>query len=244
LFETSLESVAPISYSKKIDAAIEQGLLNDYKMFIVYHELEDKTPIYLHKYKETTYYKTERQQHDYLLRKYQQCSNKNGFPFELVNLKLFFKNLSSKEKLAKLFLSTSLKDKKTLIYAGSIKQTKNFDIPPYHSELPKKERENNFNNFCDSKFLHLIDVNGIKESVNIQNLTHVLMMAPDASQNLFLQSLGRALRLIIGDVAQFIILCAKNSQEETWLNKASATIPPDKITKLNYNSHTNTITTA
>lgn len=235
-----LDIVAPISYSMKMDNAIEKGFLNDYNFHILYHDLEKEEKTIAVKYKEQITYYTEQQRYNTLFRKYENSPRVGKFPYELMMLKLFFKNLQSKEAIAKFLLSTSLKDKKTLIYAGSINQTETFDLPSYHSKLPKELRKQNFEDFCNDEFLHLVDVNGIKESVNIPNLTHGLMLAPDASENALKQSVGRFLRLTIGEVANFIVLCAINTQEHKWLDKAIDSIPPEKVTKTYFDMKTQT----
>lgn len=224
----------PISYSKTIDEAIEENLLNDYSIEIIYHKLEDIHKTINIQTKNTNYSQTEELRYKYLINRYNKnrLTSNRKFPFELVQLKQFFKNLQTKENIANNLILTRLKDKKTLIYAGSIEQATNLDLFAYHSKLSKEDRKTNYTNFFNGDITKLVNVEGLRESVSIPNLTDILLLSPDASESAFAQKLGRNLRLTVDQTANFIVLCAKGTIEEEWLNKAISKLDSSKIIKI------------
>lgn len=217
-----------------MDLAIEANLLNDYEIEILYYELDDIKRSVEIKTKNTTYYKTEKEYYNYLYNKYvNRPVSMKKFSYEMLNLKMFFNNLKSKEVLAKKLLDTDLLHKKTLVYAGTIEQAESFKKPTYHSKLSKEIRKKNYEDFYNDKFLHLINVEGLRESVSIPNLTNLLLLAPGASDTALEQKLGRGCRLALNQKATFTILCTKNTIEENWLKKAIINLKLEKIKENN-----------
>ena len=106
-------------------------------------------------------------------------------------LKNVLKGLKSKEDATKYLLEKYLKNYKTLIYAGTIKQSKNMSMDMFHSQMSEDEKWSNYNAFCEGKINWLVNVNSIKEAVSIHNLTHSIVMAPDASWQSLEQILGK-----------------------------------------------------
>lgn len=230
----SLYNIVPISYKKTIDSAISENLLNDYTITVLYHDLSNtelaNIPPHYHGRKNLT--EVEYYSHiNALYEKSKLRPKKAAFSYELGLLKLFFKNLKSKEILAKTLLNKKLKDRKVLVYAGSIEQSENFNLKCYHSNLSKEERKQNYSDFFNDKFKHLINVEGLREAVSIPNLTDLLLLSPDASYSAFEQKLGRGCRLAVNQKANFIVLCAKNTIEEFWVEKAIKNLDIKKIQK-------------
>lgn len=220
-------NICPISYLKGIDTSIENELINDYHITIIMHELSDEQYV-----KYGNAWQSEKQKYGWLYKCYLNCNKtRKKFPFELMNLKRFFKNLRSKEDIAEKLLE-HIKGK-VLIYAGSIDQAQMMQRYCYHSDLSKDERAANLKRFINGEIDALVNVAGIRESVNIPGLKYGVIMAPDASQNAFEQTVGRFSRLVIGDVAQVFVLCAKGTIEEVWINKAIKHLDSTKISKLN-----------
>lgn len=225
-----LYNICPISYKKSLDDSIEQSVVNNYNITIIYHKLdnEDKYLKYGSKL-----FQTEQNKYNFLYKCYVNSFNRprKKFSFEMMNLKQFFNNLKCKKKIA-LGLLKKIKDK-SLIYAGSIEQANEMGVPTYHSKMSKSDREDNLDQFILGKILKLCNVNGIRESANIPNLKYGILMAPDASPNAFVQIVGRFSRLVVGETAEIVVLCTKNTIEEQWLNTAIRQLDGNKIKKVN-----------
>lgn len=224
-----LYKICPISYRKSLDDSISQTIVNDYRIRIIYHKLDDED-----KYiKYGNFFQSENNKYNFLYKCYLNSfsQGRKKFPFELMQLKQFFKNLKSKEQIANLLLS-KIKGK-VLVYAGNIEQCDRIGTFCYHSSMLKANREYNLKNFIDGNIDVLFNVNGIRESANIPNLKYGIIMAPDASPNAFEQIIGRFSRLLIGEIAEVVVLCAKNTVEEQWLNGAMRKLDKNKISKIN-----------
>ncbi len=222
--------ICPISYKKGLDDSIDETLINDYKISIIYHSLDEED-----KYIKWGNFgmQTEKQKYAFLYKCYVNSfgRTRKKFPFELSQLKIFLKNLRSKRNLALRLLDRI--PGKVLIYAGSISQAEEMGVPTYHSDLTKEHRKENLDAFIEGKIEKLCNVAGIRESANIPGLKYGIVMAPDASENSFEQTVGRFSRLVIGEVAHIMVLCARNTIEEVWLNNAMKRLKTTKINKVN-----------
>ena len=212
-----LYQIAPISYSKKIDTSIEEGLLNDYMIHIFNYELTG----------------TEFKNYNYWYQRYRQ-SEKRGFSFELQKIKSILNNLPSKVDHTNYLLKNKLKDRKVLVYAGCIKQSELLKIPTFHSDLKKEQRNEIYDGFYNDLFLHLINVSGLKESVSIPGLSRGILMSIESSEISMTQKIGRFCRLALEDKAHIIILCAENTVEKNWLNNALKKLDKGKIKNYNF----------
>lgn len=215
--ESDLYLYCPISYTKMIEDAIEEKVLNDYKISIIKHEIN---------WKERSYY-------NYAFNKWESWrkgnSHSEGYPQEMRLLKNVLKGLKSKEDATMYLLNKYLKDYKTLIYAGTIKQSESMTIDAFHSQMSEETKWKNYNAFCSGSIKWLVNVNSIKEAVSIPDLTHSIIMSPDASWQSLEQMLGRILRLMTDSVGTVIILCAEGTVEEKWVEKATARLDQNKI---------------
>lgn len=212
-----LYEIAPISYTKKIDASIEEGLLNDYMIHVFNYTLTG----------------TEFKSYNYWYQRYQQ-SFKRGFSFELQKVKSILNNLSSKVDYTNYLLQNKLKDRKVLVYAGCIKQSELLGIPTFHSDLKKEQKNEIYNGFYNTEFLHLINVSGLKESVSIPGLSRGILMSIESSEISMTQKIGRFCRLALDEKAHIIILCAENTVEKNWLNNALKKLDKSKIKNYNF----------
>lgn len=227
-FKERIDKLVPISYNKKLDDSIEEKLINDYNILVVYHELDQKLNIKV-KTKQFDFTTSEQKTYNNLYKKYCSVVSNQKFPKELQNLKFFFKNLNSKLELAKAYIQ-EFKDKKVLVYAGSIKQANQFKMSAYHSDLSDESRAYFYQRFCTQKTGVLINVAGLKEAVSIPNLSHGIIMSPDASKNSLTQQIGRFCRLIPEkEQSTIIIFVAKNTIEEKWFKKACEDLDESKI---------------
>ena len=216
-----LLNLCPEIYNYVTSEAIENKLINDIEIIPIYHELSKEKNIYV-KTDKFNFYTSEQNSYNSLYKKYENLIFKGGFSKELSYLKLFFKNLKSKEIILKSLLS---KDK-TLIYAGSIEQAdrlkEDLKCGAYHSKQTKDINKIMYNNFFNDTINILINVNGIKESANIKNLKIGIIMSVDAASHGFEQILGRFGRLIPEkEIGKVYVIIAKNTIEEQWFEKAT-----------------------
>lgn len=207
--------ICPISYTKLINDSVEEKILNDYKITIIKHPITSK----------------ERNKYNFFYNKYNKSSKfQNGeYPVELMYLKNVLKNLKSKEDIVNYIIEKYLYSKKCLIYTGTIDQAERMKYDKFHSKMKEDEKWKVYEKFINGEILHLTNVNSIKESVSIPNLQYCIIMSPDASKTSMEQIIGRILRLMIGDIGSIIILCAENTIEEKYVEKALTSFNKNKI---------------
>lgn len=205
-----LLKICPSIAEFNLNKAIDKKLVNDININIIYHDMN----------------KSEKNKYGNLLYRYNNSYKSNSFSKELTFLKLFFKNLETKElEIIKLINTLMLENKKTIIYAGTIEQAEKLskitNIKTYHSKNKKEINEKNYNDFSEGNINFLINVNGVKESVSINNLENAIIMSPDSSPESYNQIQGRLHRLDTNKIANMYILVTKNTIEEKWTNNAT-----------------------
>lgn len=223
--------ICPISFRKGIDDNIESTLLNDYRIYVLHHDLDSEVKYIPYGSK---LMQTEITKYNWLSSAYRNSrfsSQRRKFPFELMRIKQFFNNLKSKENITKELISKI--EGKLLVYAGCIEQAEKLPMPTYHSGIAKKERELILTDFINDKFLKMSNVAGIRESANVPNLKYGIIMTPGASESNLEQTIGRFSRLVVGEIARIIILCARGTLEEQWLRKSLMGLDVNKISKIN-----------
>jgi len=233
-----LLKILSISYSKFTDDAVDDKMLNDYQINVIYHDLSDDPYSCEINTKRGSFKQSEKNRYDYLFEKYKTIVSFKKFPWELMAIKQFFGNLISKEDVTNFILNKIQHKGKVLVYCGSIEQTNSFFYPSYHSKLTKELRTANFESFESGAINILTNVNGIKEAVSITALKYGIIMKIDASKNGFQQILGRLLRMSIGETSHLYVLVARGTIEESWFDKASSSLDQTKIKKYNYKNLT------
>lgn len=225
--ENDLYEFAPISYRKTIDDSIKEGLLNNYEITVLLCPLNSVNRDFSSLSKTKQFLTTEKEAYSFWINRYNQSSAR-GFSFELQMLKMIFRLIKSKDRFINKLIN-KYKNEKTLIFLPSIDKTMEFDIPTYHSKLSKQEKSANLHSFIESDILHLTNVEGLVESINVPGLKNLIITRIDASDTKFLQLLGRALRLNPQEVANVIILVAENTIEVKWLRTALKAFDITKI---------------
>jgi superfamily II DNA or RNA helicase len=219
----AIHQAFPICYTYLINNAINNSLLNNFKMVIIKYDMTDEErSIYEYHYK------------NYLLapRSY------NGYPPELSVLKRHLNNLQSKVDLTNQIIKSKFSDKKLLIYAGSIEQGESFGYPQYNSSMEKKFKKTIYDEFYQSTSGKLVNVGILKESVSIPKLKYGFVLGIDSSVSSKEQLIGRFCRIAVHEESFIYFIVAKGTIEEKWvLNGMDKS--RDKIINVNINNKKN-----
>jgi superfamily II DNA or RNA helicase len=209
-------SILPISYKYLMQDAIEEKMLNNFEMYILKYNLPDD----------------EKALYDYYYKRYFNAPMVKHYCPELNRLKIFLNNLSSKVDITNNLINKNLKDHKILIYAGSIEQSKLFDLPVFNSSLTKDKKDLIYDNFYNSIDGKLVNVGILKESVSIPNLKCGFVLGIDSSTSSKHQLIGRFLRLTINDLSKIYFIVAKDTIEEKWVLNGMENFKQIKIINL------------
>jgi len=119
-----------------------------------------------------------------------------------------------KTEAAKAILDT-LKDKRTIIFSESIKQSEELNMRSIHSKNDKELNKKILNDFNSGKTDKLFVIDMMQEGANLENICAALILQLDSGSRSFLQRGGRAYRAV-NETPEVHILYYKNTQDEKY----------------------------
>jgi superfamily II DNA or RNA helicase len=141
-------------------------------------------------------------------------------------------NFQSKMNAAKYLLNHMSRQRKTLIFAGSIDQAEQLCVNSFHSATPKKSTV--YQDFLDSKITWMSCVNALNEGHNIDDLDTELIVQLNSKSLGMVQRIGRSVRFREGHTAKIIILVSTGTVDEDWSKTALSTFGEENINTINF----------
>jgi superfamily II DNA or RNA helicase len=223
-----VEEFCPVVYTFKADDAIENGILNDYK--IVVHELSLSTEKnYETSMKNRTYMTDELSNYIYWSRRID-VGHGNMHIIRVMRMKALME-YPTKEKYAKLLFNSI--ESKCILFANTQAQADKLCSHSYHSKNPDSEA--NLLDFKDGKITKLSTVLQLSEGVNIPELKQGIIMHAYGNERKAAQRIGRLLRLNPNEKAIVHILCYMDTVDEKWVKEALEGFDQSKIMWKNFN---------
>jgi superfamily II DNA or RNA helicase len=223
-----VQEFCPVVFTFKADDAIENGILNDYK--IVVHELRlSKEKNYQVTMKNKTYMTDEESNYVYWSRRLDVGSG-SVHMLRVMRMKALME-YPTKEKYAKLLFDSI--ESKCILFANTQAQADKLCDHSYHSNNPKSEE--NLLKFKDGEITKLSTVLQLNEGVNIPNLKQGIIMHAYGNERKAAQRIGRLLRLNPDDKAIVHILCYMDTVDEKWVKDALEGFDQTKIMWKNFN---------
>ena len=223
-----VQEFCPVVYTFKADDAIENGILNDYK--IVVHELRlSKEKNYQVTMKNKTYMTDEESNYVYWSRRLDVGSG-SVHMLRVMRMKALME-YPTKEKYAKLLFDSI--ESKCILFANTQAQADKLCDHSYHSNNPKSEE--NLLKFKDGEITKLSTVLQLNEGVNIPNLKQGIIMHAYGNERKAAQRIGRLLRLNPDDKAIVHILCYMDTVDEKWVTEALEGFDQTKIIWKDFN---------
>jgi superfamily II DNA or RNA helicase len=223
-----VQEFCPVVFTFKADDAIENGILNDYK--IVVHELSlSKEKNYQVTMKNKTYMTDEESNYIYWSRRLDVGSGSLHM-LRVMRMKALME-YPTKEKYAKLLFDSI--ESKCILFANTQAQADKLCNHSYHSNNPKSEE--NLLKFKDGEITKLSTVLQLNEGVNIPNLRQGIIMHAYGNERKAAQRIGRLLRLNPDDKAIVHILCYMDTVDEKWVKEALEGFDQSKIMWKNFN---------
>ena len=214
----------PILYKYITDDAIDDSILNDYR--IIVHKMplgtENNIPVNL---KNTNFYTSERKSYDYWTRRILEADTKKQEQIASVMRMRVMMDFKTKEVYAKKLLE-EIEDK-CIVFCNTQEQADRVCEFSYHSNNP--DSEGNLHLFGNDHITKLSCVMQLNEGVNIPNLRAGIIMHAYGNERKSNQRIGRLLRLNPNDTAIVHILCYQGSVDERWVNEALKDLDPTKI---------------
>lgn len=220
-----IERYCPVKFKYGVKEAVDDNILNNYKIYIHYINLSNDNDI-LVKYKGGEFKTSEVNKYTYWTnRVYDATSVKAKQVASIMRMKAM-QGFKTKELYAKSLLD-SQKDK-CILFCNTQEQADNLCSHSYHSKNP--DSEENLINFKENVITKLACVEQLSEGINIPNLKSGIIMhsfsgnSPKSSQRF-----GRLLRLNPNDTCNVHFLCYKNTVDESWIESALENLDQTKI---------------
>ena len=219
-----VNTYCPVIYTYIIDKAIEDKILNDYRITV--HTLSlDTNKTMLIKTKNKSWYTSELNNYRYWTDRIMNASNRKEKQIVSVMRMKAIMDYPSKEILAKKLIDSS--NDKTLVFGNTQLQANRLCGYSYHSG--NLQSEENLQLFKEDKISLLSCVLQLNEGVNIPNLKHGIILHSYGNERKLRQRLGRMCRLNPDDTAIVDILCYKNTVDEIWVTQALEDLDQTKI---------------
>lgn len=224
---------AVMEYS--VDEAVENEMVNDFIIHVIYNTLDDKSKNFKAGSKDKPFWTTEKANYEWITSKINSLKEEMQTTAGKIKNKLFYDNLIkkrarllynlvSKVSLIKLRLKDADRNKKRIIFARSIEVAELLQPNSVHN----KSKVDYITPFKNGEINEISSVDMLLEGANLPLIEEAYITSPYAERKL-IQSLGRILRNKIGEISHYYIFCTKDTVEEDWLKSSLEDINKEKI---------------
>jgi len=218
----------PIQYEYLVTEAVNDKLLNDYKIFVHFLKLNTAKELQIN-YKSGSFLTSEVSNYLYWCTRVDTAVSKKSKQIASVMRMKAMMEYPSKEKYAKELLE--IQNNKTIVFCNTQAQADRICLHSYHSG--NKDSEDNLLLFKEGTIQKLSCVLQLNEGVNISNLKSGIIMHSYGNERKAQQRIGRLLRLNPKETSVIHILCYKNTVDENWVKTALEDYDQNKIIYLN-----------
>lgn len=219
-----VQEYCPIMYKYITDDAVDDNILNDYR--IIVHKMplstQNSIPVSL---KNSNFYTSEQKSYSYWTKRIIDADTKKQEQIASVMRMRVIMDFKTKETYAK-YLLNEIEDK-CIVFCNTQAQADRICKHSVHSENP--DAEANLEMFKKDKIDQLSCVLQLNEGINIPNLRAGIIMHAYGNERKSSQRIGRLLRLNPDDTAIIHILCYKDTVDERWVAEALRDLDPTKI---------------
>jgi superfamily II DNA or RNA helicase len=218
----AMEDFYPIVYSYHVDDAVDNGILNDYRIYVHKLKLSSANTMLTKNGWKTS----EQKNYEWLRRKISESvTDKQKFMAQIMCLN-GLKQYQTKQDYVKYALSRIPEDEKCLIFANTIEQAEQLCSNTHHS---KKKNSDDLEEFKKGNIFRLSAVEQLSEGITVPNLKHIIILHAYGNEKRASQKIGRALRLSINEIAKIHILMYEKTIDEEWVKRALEGFNQDKI---------------
>ena len=207
------------------DDAVEDGILNDYRIFVHKLQLGTQNTIEKKRRDGKTWKTSELKDYLYWAQRVDESVTPKDRQIATIQRMKVLQSYKTKELYAAKLLKT-LKEK-TIVFANTKKQADSLCPYSFHSSNPKSDK--NLSLFKNNEINQLSAVEQLSEGVTIPNLKCAVILHSYGNNRKAAQKIGRVLRLNPDEVAHVHILCYMNSQDRRWVNNALESFDESKI---------------
>jgi superfamily II DNA or RNA helicase len=214
----------PIMYRYSTDVAVDDDILNNYKIIVHQLELSGSNNLEV-KLKDKSFYTSERKNYAYWTQRLMDASTKKQEQIASIMRMKALMGFKTKETYTKELLSEI--DDKCIVFANTQDQADKMCRYSYHSGNP--DSEENLQRFKEGTIQELSCVLQLSEGVNIPELRSGIIMHAYGNERKSAQRIGRLLRLNPDETSVIHILCYKDTVDERWVIEALRDLDQSKI---------------
>jgi superfamily II DNA or RNA helicase len=223
-----MEQYYPIQYSYTVSEAVDEEILNDYRIYIQRLPLDTANNIPVAT-KGKTFYTSESKQYSWLKSQIDNAASEKQVFMKRIFLLNALKQFKTKLKFIEFISNRVPREEKCLLFANTTDQADKICQHSHHSKNGKDINTHNLNKFATGEITRLSAVEQLSEGVTIPRLKHIVIMHSYGNEKKASQKIGRALRLNRDEVASVHVLCFKNTVDENWVTKALEDFDISKI---------------
>jgi superfamily II DNA or RNA helicase len=223
-----MESYYPIQYSYTVDEAVDENILNDYRIYVHCLPLGTANDVAAGKGAKQ-FFTSEAKNYSWLQSQIQSAVSEKQTFMKRIFLLNAMKQFKSKLKFVDFISNKVPMDEKCLLFANTTEQADNICRHSHHSKNNKVENAENLAKFASGDITRLSAVEQLSEGITIPRLKHIVIMHSYGNEKKASQKIGRALRLNKDEVANVHVLCFKNTVDETWVAKSLEDFDISKI---------------
>lgn len=219
-----------IVYQISLDDAVDLGVVAPYEVTVITMELDAVRKNVKGGNVTKPFWTTEAKNYEYYSRIEQEAEETGDrsklSKFFYTNRMRFIYTLKSKIEASRYLLRDVIpKDKRMLIFCGSIETAEELCIHTYHS----KSGTESYNEFINLRTNRLACVEALNEGDNIPMLDMAYINQLNSKELDLKQRIGRIIRFRFGHVGRIFILCVKGTVDEKWTRQATATLNPERV---------------
>jgi superfamily II DNA or RNA helicase len=215
----------PIQYTYIMDSAVDDEILNDYKIVVHVLPLSSERNMPVKKRDGSYFMNSERKAYEYWSDQLRKIMSPKELQIKRIMRMKALMGFPTKEKYAKQLLD--MIHDKCIVFCNTTEQADWICEHSYHSKNP--DSADNLKNFKSGKITELSCVQQLNEGVNIPDLKAGIILHSYSNERQSSQRIGRLLRLNPKDKSTIHILAYKDTVDMDWVAEALKDIDSDKI---------------
>ena len=220
-----VNNYCPIVYSYITDDAVDDKILNDYKIVVHSIDLDTRKNLKIATKKGGSFITSEEENYNYWTNRIMSATNgAQEKIFRIMRMKAMM-TFKSKELYAKELID--MMHEKCIVFCNTTEQADLICKDSYHSKNPDSEM--NLERFKDGQISVLSCVQQLSEGVNIPNLKAGIILHAYSNERKSNQRIGRLLRLNPDDKSIIHILMYNETIDVDWVSQALRDLDQSKI---------------
>jgi superfamily II DNA or RNA helicase len=220
-----VQKYCPIVYTYITDDAVEDKILNDYKIIVHRIPLSTAKTHKVSTKKGGFFMTSESQNYDYWCGRIDSALNGTQQKiFRIMRMQALMQ-FASKEKYARQLLN--MMDDKCIVFCNTTEQADRISVHSYHSKNSMSEKA--LEAFKNGEIEELTCVQQLNEGVNIPNLKYGIILHSYSNERKSSQRIGRLLRLSPDQKAIIHVLVYAGTIDEDWVQDALRDLDSEKI---------------